>query len=247
MSTQAQLTANRANSQLSTGPKSEAGRAAVAQNNLRHGLVGAFMILSWENEAEFAQLVASFEAEYTPATETERRLVLGMARHQWLTERAVNLQHLTFDENGLCAAGDRLALYLRYQASHQRAFHRCLNDLLKIRAAKAKAEIGFERQKQLAAAEIRKDEMHRVRVCQIKSRTAPGAFLAMNTAQTASAPAEPASTPAIGFEPQNQPDAAMRPGWEARIAALEVEAEADLQLMRKPFEGFKRDLRKSAA
>ena len=38
MSTPAQIAANQANAQFSTGPKSEAGRAAAARNNFRHGL-----------------------------------------------------------------------------------------------------------------------------------------------------------------------------------------------------------------
>ena len=37
----------------------------------------------------------------------------------------------------------RLALYLRYETTHERAFHKCLNELLRIRAEKRKAEIGF--------------------------------------------------------------------------------------------------------
>jgi hypothetical protein len=38
MATAAQITANRLNAMLSTGPKMEAGKAAVAQNHLSHRL-----------------------------------------------------------------------------------------------------------------------------------------------------------------------------------------------------------------
>jgi hypothetical protein len=48
MSTEAQIAANRANSQLSTGPKSTESRARICLNAFRHGLAGAFMILSDE-------------------------------------------------------------------------------------------------------------------------------------------------------------------------------------------------------
>jgi hypothetical protein len=221
MSTHAQIAANRANSQLSTGPRTEAGRAAVSKNNFRHGLVGAFMILSWENEEDFNTLFANFTAEYQPATETERCLVLGLARHHWLSERAVKLQHLTFTE-GICDDSEQLGLYMRYQVTHQRAFHKCLNDLLKIAAAKAKTEIGFERQKQAAAAEIRKEEMHRARLRQIESRTK------------------------TGFEPQKSQSAALSDS-ERRLAELEREADEDAALMHLPLEDFKRELQKRAS
>ncbi|MGH9584717.1 MAG: hypothetical protein ACRD4O_17490, partial [Bryobacteraceae bacterium] len=49
-----------------------------------------------------------------------------------------------------------LALFLRYQTANDRAFHRCLGDLLKLRAEKRKAEIGFERkERERESAEIR--------------------------------------------------------------------------------------------
>ena len=41
MSTKAQTTANIANAQHSTGPKTESGKAASSLNHLSHGLTGA--------------------------------------------------------------------------------------------------------------------------------------------------------------------------------------------------------------
>ena len=41
MSTSEQIAADRANSQLSTGPKTETGKAAAARNSIRHGLASA--------------------------------------------------------------------------------------------------------------------------------------------------------------------------------------------------------------
>jgi hypothetical protein len=73
-------------------------------------------------------------------------------------------------EEGFPTSDDNkgLPLYLRYQVTHERAFHKCLNDLLKLRAEKRKAEIGFESQKHKQAdqrrresSENRKKELHR--------------------------------------------------------------------------------------
>ena len=192
--------ANRANAQLSTGPKTPAGKAAVALNNLRHGLAGAFLILPTENEEDFAALLESLLDEHQPATETERLLVTNMARHQWLSDRAIKLQRLVFGDHGVCENGDRLLLYLRYQTTHQRAFHKCLNDLLKLRAERRKTEIGFERQSHATAVETRQHEIHHARLAQFHAR------LKQTEIRTSLllAPRHPPISPKPhGFEPQS--------------------------------------------
>jgi hypothetical protein len=87
-------------------------------------------------------------AEHAPTTETERVLVQRMAQHIWISQRAINLQQLCLDpDTGICDSEYRLALYLRYQTTHDRAFHKCLSELLKLKAEKRKAAIGFVSQK----------------------------------------------------------------------------------------------------
>ena len=63
MGTEAQLKANQANAQHSTGPKSPEGKAAVSQNNFRHGLSGYFQVLPWEKQEEFDELLEDLRAE----------------------------------------------------------------------------------------------------------------------------------------------------------------------------------------
>ena len=97
MSTQAQILANQANSQLSTGPTSESGKAVSSKNNLRHGLTGPFVVLSWESQEDYRTLKSELFAEHQPATLTEELLVQDMAQSHWLRKRATTLQHLCFD------------------------------------------------------------------------------------------------------------------------------------------------------
>jgi hypothetical protein len=166
MSTQAQIAANQANSQLSTGPKSETGKAAAARNNFRHGLTPAseFWVLPSERQTDFLKLLAQFQQEHQPETPTEEALVQAMAEHHWLRHRALRLEEACFDyTTGQIVDERKLALYLRYQTTHERAFHKALNDLLKIRAEKRKAEIGFERQQHAQADQIRKQERHEMK------------------------------------------------------------------------------------
>jgi hypothetical protein len=153
----AQLSANRANSQLSTGAKTPEGKQTVSLNAIRHGLAGRFLILPSENPTKFRELYSGLKDEHRPATPTEHLLVEDMAQHHWLAQRALNLQRFCFDEWGRCNEEKQLALYLRYQATHHRAFHKCLNDLLKLRAEKRKEQIGFVSQQHKEADQARRE------------------------------------------------------------------------------------------
>ncbi len=165
---EAKLEANRRNSKLSTGP-GPAGIAASCQNHTIHGLArhsnGIFKLLTSEDPAGFEALKESLATEHTPVTPTEYILVNGMAESHWLSQRAQRLQDTCIDPNtGEIKDEKKASLYLRYQTTHTRSFHKSLNDLLKLRAEQRKAEFGFEAQKakQQAqqAAEQRKNERH---------------------------------------------------------------------------------------
>jgi hypothetical protein len=168
MSTESQIRANQANAQHSTGPATEAGKAASSMNNLRHGLTGAFHVLPSEDQEEFDHLAAALHAEHRPSTITECMLVEKMAQHYWLSQRAQRLQDVTMaDDLPMRDQERQFALFLRYQTTNDRAFHRCLADLLKLKADRRKQEIGFESQQhknaqesRREAAENRKQELH---------------------------------------------------------------------------------------
>ena len=158
MSTPAQVAANQANAQHSTGPKTEGGRAASCLNNFRHGLAGVqFSVLPGECEEEYATLLAGLKAEHQPRTVTECILVEKLAQHFWLSQRAQRYADLSMDNE------KQFSLFLCYQTTNDRAFHKCLDQLLKLRAEKRKAEIGFESQKQKESEEARKQELNQAR------------------------------------------------------------------------------------
>ncbi len=158
MSTAAQIAANQQNAKLSSGPKSEEGKAASCLNNFRHGFTGAFTVLPSEDQEKFDTLLHGLRVEHEPKTMTEILLVEKMAQHHWLVQRAMKLQELTMmSELPSRDQECRFSLYLRYQTTNERAFHKSLDQLLKLRAERRKAEIGFESQKQKEAAEARRD------------------------------------------------------------------------------------------
>ncbi len=134
-------------------------------NNFRHGFTGVFRVLPWESREEFHELHDALRDEHRPSTVTETILVDKMAQSLWLSKRAACLQEETFHcELPKCTHPRQLALYMRYQTTNDRAFHRCLNELLKLRAAKRKTEIGSESQLQKQAAETRKQERHKLTI-----------------------------------------------------------------------------------
>ncbi|HZS53088.1 MAG TPA: hypothetical protein VFA65_01690 [Bryobacteraceae bacterium] len=157
MATENQIQANRENAQHSTGPSSEAGKAASSKNAVRHGLAGhAFVLLEWEHAEDFDRLQQSLRDEHQPTTPTEQILVEKMAQHYWLSQRAQSLQTIVmmdrpFDEE----VQKELAPYVRYHAHFERLFQRALKDLLTLRAEKRKAEIGFVSQQAREAKELR--------------------------------------------------------------------------------------------
>ncbi len=165
MSTEAQIAANKANAQHSTGPKTPAGKAASSVNHIRHGLTGEFRLMAGEDPGEYDLLRCGFVTEHKPTTFTEEILVERMAQHQFLCQRALSLQSIVLESRGKREQDVErsLALYMRYQTTNERAFHKCLNDLLKLRAEKRKAEIGFESQERAKAEAARKESNQAIR------------------------------------------------------------------------------------
>jgi hypothetical protein len=163
----AQLAANRANAQLSCGPKTPAGRAISSQNHTTHGLArhnGSFILLPSEDPNGFEALKASLAEEHQPSTETESILINNMAESHWLANRAQTLQNTCLDpETGQITNAPLFSLYLRYQTTHTRAFHKCLNDLVKLRAERRRAENGFEAQKRKEEEFRIKNERHEMK------------------------------------------------------------------------------------
>jgi len=139
---QAQIHANRQNAQHSTGPTSESGKAKVSQNRRTHGLAsaGTFFFLTTEVMSQYEALAESVYKEYDPQTDTEARLADSLIRHYWLMQRAINYQNLNFNDE------KKLSLYLRYQATHERAYYKAQKELIKLQKDRAREEIGFESQ-----------------------------------------------------------------------------------------------------
>jgi len=151
----ARLAANRQNAQRSSGPTSATGKLASSRNSLKHGLASGTLIIPGEDPADFDALEHALLEEHPPATQTEQLLIHEMAQSWWLTQRAIRLQNECFTESCLddertgCLVPvvrvehARLSLLIRYQTTHERAFHRALATLSRLQKERRRNELGF--------------------------------------------------------------------------------------------------------
>ena len=83
MTTNAQIKANRKNAKKSTGPRTEDGKARVAKNALKHGLLARDTVLPGEDPADFDRQLSALEADLQPVNSLEFELVRQIADSQW--------------------------------------------------------------------------------------------------------------------------------------------------------------------
>ena len=158
MISERQLNANRRNAQLSTGPRTPEGRAAVSMNAVRHGLTSQTAVLPNEDPEEFRELRDAFFDEHQPAGPTETLLVEQMAMAAWRLRRLRALETGLFkvrisqlrDDDSDPPLDPRASAYAydnrdietlsRYETRIERSFYRALHELQRLRAASEPAE-----------------------------------------------------------------------------------------------------------
>ena len=154
MATPAQVDANQANSQKSTGPKTEAGKAASSRNRLSHGFASSTRFVKGEDPAEFNLLLDDLISEHQPATPTEQILVEQMAHHHWINLRAARLLDREIERHLVVGMSPvHFGLFIRYQTSAERSFHKAHTTLLKAQKQRQDSKIGFESKKPEVAPE----------------------------------------------------------------------------------------------
>jgi hypothetical protein len=92
MSTQAQVTANQQNAQLSTGPVTPAGSERSSRNATKHGLTGQTLVISPEEREAYEAHVQSYMDHHKPIAQEHRQLVQQLADAHWSVHQAFVLQ-----------------------------------------------------------------------------------------------------------------------------------------------------------
>ena len=83
---------NRANSQHSTGPQTEAGKQRSSLNALRHGLTSQIVVMPNEDLEAYRAHLKSFTDEYNPQGATETHLVKSLADTSWRLNRVAAIE-----------------------------------------------------------------------------------------------------------------------------------------------------------
>jgi hypothetical protein len=87
MSTLKQLAANRQNAQRSTGPRTEAGKAASRFNALKSGIDAQAEVIPGEDPAKLETLLAEYQARFDTSTPERRMLVDTLVNCEWMLRR----------------------------------------------------------------------------------------------------------------------------------------------------------------
>ena len=154
MATDAQIAANRANAQKSTGPRSPEGKAASRFNALKHGMDAASIVIPGEDPAAYELMAADYHRQFHPQSALEEFHVDTLIRSDWQKRRLQRTEAKLY--RALLAEGptpeDLDVAILRNSptakllhkvfaqiASLERAFFRALNDLRRIQRDREKA------------------------------------------------------------------------------------------------------------
>ena len=136
MNSAARQTANAANARLSTGPRTDEGKARSSQNARTHGLTSAQLVIAAEDRQEFDELHAQLQSDVAPQGAIQQTLFDELAAAAWNLRRIRRMEaELTasaqtyrdiLDDPDLTAKLDRLA---RHHTRIERSFHRSLREL----------------------------------------------------------------------------------------------------------------------
>jgi hypothetical protein len=92
MSSPAQAAANLANAQNSTGPRTDAGKAASSQNALKFGFTAKTVLLPGEDEAAYRSMCEGMFTSFVPDCTPEKELIQLLCDTQWRLHRCGRIE-----------------------------------------------------------------------------------------------------------------------------------------------------------
>jgi hypothetical protein len=164
MSTEAQIDANRRNAQHSTGPVTESGKFCSSRNHLTLGLYTRQDYVKPEERDFYKEFCETMFAELNPASLLEQTLASEITGASWRLRRcsAAEAELADYAEQDplLDESKDKTRRSIdRARASAHSIFHRCLNQLRKLRKEEAEEKLMLEKQSFRLAQHAEKETM----------------------------------------------------------------------------------------
>jgi hypothetical protein len=113
----------------STGPRTEAGKAASSQNARKHDLCSKTLRLSAEEWAEYNEMRARYGRDLQPADDVEETLVDEICFNYWRLQQARGAEFTAIAEHPTDLR--IISLYIRYRTGYERSFYKALDQIQK--------------------------------------------------------------------------------------------------------------------
>lgn len=142
MVTSKQITANRKNAQKSTGPITIQGRAVVAQNAVKHGILSSQVLINQEEREIYEDFRESMLQNLLPRGNLESFLADRVISTAWRLRRIVHVETLIFEKEKSDYFNDysyrevfsgtssvSMAVLSRYERSLENSLYHALREL----------------------------------------------------------------------------------------------------------------------
>jgi hypothetical protein len=123
----------------STGPRSPEGKARSSKNSLKHGYTSRELVVAEDQHEEFDEFKATLLEETKPEGQLQMIAFNNILHAAWTLARIQRIE-AEYLARGSAAFEDKdtrrtLELLLRYQARHERAYHKARKDLEELQTA----------------------------------------------------------------------------------------------------------------
>jgi hypothetical protein len=142
MTSERQIHSNRCNAAKSTGPRSNAGTAAVALNGIKHGLLSGRVLIKGESEADLVAFGKRLRAQLAPVGELELLLADRVVSTAWRLRRALAVEAALFNKEDTPDrafagyAAEKMMILSRYESTLERGLFKALHELQRLQASR---------------------------------------------------------------------------------------------------------------
>jgi hypothetical protein len=158
MTSAAKAAASAANSRLSTGPRTEEGKAASSRNALKHGLTAKDLVVREDEREEFESLKSDLDAELAPEGVLETITFNQILHAAWNIQRFRRLESwlMSGDVDPVLddSAAKTLDRLYRYVRTAERTYDRAIKQLQALRTNRALKAVKLNEEEQALVPQL---------------------------------------------------------------------------------------------